>query len=92
MSYVLIAIPLQENKTNEEDKKLLLLWQEILTETSSTKEYNENFKYGTYQIIQEINTFYQDDKGTKIYNHPMLNTKITALKEALKEYYTKQIQ
>jgi hypothetical protein len=91
-SETLASKHLETLKTNEEDKKVLALWQEILEETYKTQEYNANLKYGTYQIIQEINTFYLDDKGTKIYNYPMLNTKINFLKNQLKEYYANQIE
>ncbi len=83
---------LETLKTNNEDKKLLDLYKEILEETYKTKECNANLKYGTYHIIQEINTFYLDDKGTKIYNYPILNTKINLLKNQLKEYYANQIE
>ena len=71
---------------------MLDLWQEIFEETKKTKEYKFNLKYGTYQIIQELNTVYEDEKGNRIYNYPILNTKINALKTKLKEYYKTQIQ
>ncbi len=75
-----------------EDKDLLNLWQEVFEEAKNTKEYKQNLKYGTYQIIQELNTFYLDDKKNKIYNYPILNTKINSLKTKLKLYYSIQIQ
>ena len=71
---------------------MLDLWREIFDETKKTNEYKFNLKYGTYQIIQELNTVYEDEKGNRIYNYPILNTKINALKTKLKEYYKTQIQ
>ncbi len=79
-------------KLNEEDEKLLDLWDEILEEAKQTNEYKKSLKYGTYQIIQELNTFYKDEKDRKIFNYPILNTKINSLKIQLKEYYKIQIQ
>ena len=71
---------------------MLDLWREIFDEAKKTKEYKSALKYGTYQIIQELNTVYEDEKGNRIYNYPILNTKINALKTILKEYYKTQIQ
>jgi hypothetical protein len=77
---------------NQDDQALYSLWQEVLTEAKTTKEYQENIKYGTYQIIQELNTSEKNEKDKTTYHYPMLNTKINALKQELKNYYAKHIQ
>jgi hypothetical protein len=79
-------------KLNEKDRELVDLWQEVFEECRKTKNYKPDLRYGTYQIIQELNTSYKNDKNKTIYDYPMLNTKIEALKNALKSYYKTQIQ
>ncbi len=68
------------------------LWKEVFEEAIKTKEYQPSLKYGTYQIINELNTFYKNERDKNIYNYPILNTKVNSLKEALKIYYKTQIQ
>jgi hypothetical protein len=78
---------------NKQDEKIIKVWEEVLAEAKQTKEYKSDLKYGTYQVIQELNTSYKDEKGKNtIYNYPTLNSKIEALKDNLKTYYKTQIQ
>lgn len=76
---------------NEKEKELMLLWNIILNNAKETKEYDSNLTYGLYQIDEELNTSYKNEKLEKIYNYPELNSNIKALKMLLKEYYLKEI-
>ena len=77
---------------NEDENKIKQIWDELLEKAKKTKNYQENIKYGTYQIIQELNTFEKDDKKKTIYHYPELNTNINALKEELKDFYKNNIE
>ena len=79
-------------KLTETEKELLDSFKEILKEARKTKNYNIKFTYGTYQIDQELNTFYKDENETIIYDYPELNTKLLALKTKLNKYYEDEIQ
>lgn len=53
---------------NENEKELFKIWNNVLKEAKTTKNYNKNFTYGLYQIDMELNTCYKtDSNGNKIY-------------------------
>jgi len=57
---------LKEFELNHTDKSIIKLWNEILYEAKKTKNYNENFTYWLFQIIQELNTYqYNNASYTK---------------------------
>lgn len=77
-----------------ESKKLMALWDNILTEAKKTKNYNPKLTYGVYQITKELNTSHQEGTGTSkktVYDYPNLNGYLTALRDALKAYYKNHI-
>ncbi|MGU8987224.1 hypothetical protein ACV3V0_05865 [Clostridium perfringens] len=76
---------------NNDDKELLDVWNKILDEAKKTENYDKTKKYGLYQIIQELNTFYKDEKDNIHYNYPELNGDIESLKIKLKQYYKSHI-
>ena len=82
---------IKELVLNEKEKELMLLWNTILSKAKETREYDSNLTYGLYQIDEELNTSYKNEKLEKIYNYPELNSNIKALKMLLKEYYLKEI-
>jgi hypothetical protein len=56
------------------------------------QKYKHNKKYGTYQIIKEVNLFDKVDRDI-IYDCPELNTKLNQLKEiSLKELFLHEIK
>ena len=59
-----------------------------------TKEYDDNFTYGIYQITEEIDTSYTDTSSKKkktIYNNIQVHSDLRAMKELCKEYYNREI-
>lgn len=82
---------IKELVLNEKEKELMLLWNKILSKAKETKEYDKTLTYGLYQIVEELNTSYKNEKLEKIYNYPELNNNIKALKVSLKEYYLEEI-
>ncbi len=79
------------------EKNLMDLFIKILEEIKSTDEYNEEFIYGTWQIMDEINIkeesgkIGRDGKPVLTYKYPILNTMILELKRLLREYYAKHL-
>lgn len=82
---------LKKYKLNKIEKDLVNLFEQILKEAKKTKNYNSKYKYGTYQIDKELNTFIKDEE-IKIYDYPELNTKLIELKNKLSKYYETTIQ
>ena len=77
---------------NELEKKMLQVWNNIISLARETKEYKPHYTYGLYQIDKELNTSYKDEKSkTSIYDYPQLNENISILKELVKEYYLNEI-
>lgn len=77
---------------NEEEKKLLNLWEKILANAKQTATYNPTFNYGLYQIKKELNTTHTDpDTGETIPDYPELNGDIETLASIVKSYYLKEI-
>jgi len=77
---------LEKYKLNKVEKDLVNLFEQILKEAKKTKNYNLKYKYGTYQIDKELNTFKKEEES-KIYDYPELNTKLIELKNKLSKYY-----
>lgn len=77
---------------NDDEKALIQQWGRIIDDARQTTNYNPKTTYGLYQIKQELNTSYKDDKtGNTIYNYPSLNGNIQSLAAMLKLYYLKEI-
>lgn len=82
---------LKNVKLNIDEKELIKIWQNVLSEANKTKNYNKKFAYGPYQIEMELNTSRKDDNNKIIYDYPTLNGELENLKKKLKAYYTKHI-
>lgn len=80
-------------KLDDEEKKLLEVWNRVLEKAAATGKMVEKFTYGPYQIEQEINTFHKDETSKKnIYDYPELNAELNTLKALLKTYYKTHIR
>ena len=80
---------------NTDEQELMRLWQMILQEARLTAHYDDQKKYGPYQIERELNTYREEIVGSqkrKIYDYPSLNGNLIALKVKLKAYYLKYIK
>ena len=70
---MMILLPikkLQSLKLKKDQKQLIELNDIVLREAKKTEKYNSTFKYGIYQIENELNTFYKDSNDNKVYNYP----------------------
>lgn len=84
---------LSKFKLDNEEKKLLEVWNRVLEKATATGKMVEKFTYGPYQIEQEINTFHKDETGKKnIYDYPELNAELNTMKTLLKTYYKTHIR
>ena len=77
---------------SKQDEEIIKVWNGVLSKAKQTEEYNETYKYGTFQIKEELNTFYTDNEGNKYPNHTELNGDLIVLRKKLHEYYLKIIQ
>jgi hypothetical protein len=83
--------------SNDIENTLMKYWNDVMFEVKKTKEYNKAFKYGLWQIKEEINikisTGNKDRYGNEIlkYKYTELNTEIIKLEKKLREYYQKEI-
>ena len=75
-----------------QDEEIIEVWNKVLSQAKQTEEYKERYKYGTFQIKEELNTFYFDDNGDKIFNYRELNGDLIVLKRKLQRYYSEIIQ
>ena len=79
---------------NEDEIKLLGVWDRVLQEAKKTDNYNPCFKYGIYQIEKELNeskTVIKNGKEKKVPKYQELNSELTSLKKQLKTYYNNYI-
>ncbi len=85
---------------SEIEQTLLKYWRDVLFEASKTDEYksaNKKFRYGLWQIMQELNikidSGRKDKKGNPVmvYKYNALNSEIKKLDDALKHYYNTEI-
>lgn len=82
----------KKDKLIQLDNDVLDLWNMVFLEASKTKKYDQQFKYGLYQIEKELNTYKKDNDGNIVYDYKELNSNIDSLKAKLKEYYKLNIQ
>ena len=85
---------LGEATLDDEEARLMELWNKILTEIKTTGNYNCYFSYGIYQIDKELNTFRMEGRGKnkhKVYDYPELNGDLDTLRVNLKAYYRSHI-
>ncbi|MFA6513667.1 MAG: hypothetical protein WCT50_00040 [Patescibacteria group bacterium] len=82
---------LDKFKLNTEEKELINIWQNVLSEAQKIEAYNKKFAYGPYQVEIELNTSYKDDNNKTVYDNPTLNGELENLKKKLKIYYAKYI-
>lgn len=77
-----------------DEKALMKLWNDILTEAKRTANYDSGFTYGMYQITKELNTSHKTGTGRSqqtVYDYPTLNGYLETLRTNLKAYYKSHI-
>lgn len=84
----------KETALDDEEKKLLEVWNQILIEARKTAGYNPEYNYGVYQITKELNTSHTIGTGRSkktVYDYPVLNGHLDTLRVMLKAYYKSHI-
>lgn len=79
---------------NDEEKKLITLWEKIINNAKATNNYQPGINYGLYQIKDELDTYYvvsTKGKNKKIYEYKDLHGDIDTLSKLVKAYYLKEI-
>lgn len=77
-----------------DEKALMKLWNDILTEAKKTANYDSRLTYGVYQITKELNTSHKNGTGRSqqtVYDYPTLNGYLETLRTNLKSYYKSHI-
>lgn len=77
-----------------DEKALMKLWDDILAEAKKTANYDSRLTYGVYQITKELNTSRKIGSGKSkktVYDYPILNGYLEALRINLKKYYKSHI-
>jgi len=88
----LASSTLKSMHKNEEEIKLVSLWEKILSQAKCTANYNSTFNYGLYQIKSELNTTHVDeDTGESVPDYIELNGNIEVLAGLVKDYYLNEI-
>jgi hypothetical protein len=86
---------LAEMELSKEEKELVGLFKSILEQARQTENYDARFKYGVFQIDQELNTTHDvknaRGKIEQVHDYPKLNGDIRSLKTKLDAYYDKHI-
>ena len=63
----------------------------MLENAKKTANYDSTLTYGVYQIIDELNTSYKDEKNKRVYDYPELNGHLNTLKQLVKQYYNDEV-
>ena len=77
-----------------DEKALMKLWDDILSEVKKTANYDSRLTYGVYQITKELNTSHKIGSGRSqqtVYDYPTLNGYLETLRTNLKAYYKSHI-
>ena len=79
---------------DDDEQKLIEIWDNILAEAKKTANYNPKLTYGVYQITKQLNTSHEEGTGTSkktVYDYPNLKGYLVALRDSLKAYYKSHI-
>ena len=77
-----------------DEQELISLWGKIIKEAKKTGGYDSSLTYGVYQITKELNTSHKEGSGRNkrtVYDYPVLNGYLVALRDKLKTYYKSHI-
>ncbi len=77
---------------NDQEKKIMNQWNEVLKWAKKADHYNPSLTYGVYQIYAELDTSHTDETtGETVYDNVELHTALAGLKTLAKEYYNAEI-
>lgn len=87
----LASVDIKNLKLNNDEEIIMKQWEILIDAAKKTKEYNPNYTYGLYQIYDEIDTYYEDINGNKIWNNIEVHSALQTMKILCKNYYNKEI-
>lgn len=87
----LASVDIKKLRCNETETKIINLYKKLLDDVKKTDEYDEKSTYGIYQIFDEIDLSFKDDKDNTIYKNVEVHTDLQAMKTLCKEYYNNEI-
>lgn len=83
---------LRKLRKNSREEELIKQWNKVFSDAKQTRNYNPQYNYGLFQIIEELNTYRKDIISNQtIYDYPSLNGNIKSLAEMVKNYYLEEI-
>ena len=83
---------LRKLRKNLREEELIKQWNKVFSDAKQTRNYNTQYNYGLFQIIEELNTYRKDIISNQtIYDYPSLNGNIKSLAEMVKNYYLEEI-
>ena len=83
---------LSKLRKNSREEELIKQWNKVFSDAKQTRNYNTQYNYGLFQIIEELNTYRKDIISNQtIYDYPSLNGNIKSLAEMVKNYYLEEI-
>lgn len=91
IAYTDVVINKRFGELDNADLSLVKDFRELLALAKDTDEYNEDLKYGTYQIKEEINISYKDKNNKTVYVNEKVNTKLKDILRKLKLYYKSEL-
>ncbi|MEJ8563645.1 hypothetical protein POD19_00160 [Micrococcus sp. GPGPB33] len=77
-------------KLTAQEQVLMTQWGRVLDLARQTTNYDPQKTYGTFQIEEELNTFYYElvgQKRIKVYDYPVLNGEVKAMRKQTMEYH-----
>lgn len=89
-----VSVNLAKMTLDADEKSLMNIWNDILSEAKKTANYDSRLTYGVYQITKELNTYQTVGTGKNkkiVYDYPVLNGYLDTLRTMLKTYYKSHI-
>lgn len=82
---------LKNLKINDDEKKIISLYESLINHIKDTKEYDKTLTYGIYQIFAEIDTSYKNEIGNTVYNNIQVHSDLQSMKVLCRNYYNSEI-
>ena len=70
---------------------MLNQWDLVFKEAKKTDNYNPQYSYSVYQIIDELDIVEKTERGKIFHQYPELYTQLKTLKKLAKDYYLSEI-
>lgn len=82
---------LSELNVRKKEQQLLDQWKLVFKEAKKTDNYNPEYSYSLYQIIDELDIVEKIEHKNQLHKYPELYTQLKTLKKLVKDYYLSEI-